>query len=188
MNRNLVRIIDATDTIACQVFKILLEVGEFTIERCVDTLTTPYSGRGRWRSVYNTCSRLEKRGYLTSKKVDGKRVYTLREPTRQEILALEKLKLNAAKHRTGKWGGRWWLVTFDIPETRKHHRDNLRWRLKRLGLALFQNSVWLTPYPLTDDFYEIMEEAGLVHYVAIIETTTLPRQKYWLKEFGLASK
>jgi len=58
-----------------------------------------------------------------------------------------------------KWDGKWHAVLFDIPTRRKKYRDVLRLRLKELGLVLYQDSVWVYPYPLEEtigkvaDFY-----------------------------------
>lgn len=45
------------------------------------------------------------------------------------------------------WDGKWRLVMFDVPEKRKKVRDTLRFLLRSAGFILFQDSVWLQPYP-----------------------------------------
>jgi len=46
-----------------------------------------------------------------------------------------------------RWDGKWSLVMFDVPEKRKKIRDTLRFLLKSAGFILFQDSVWIQPYP-----------------------------------------
>lgn len=47
---------------------------------------------------------------------------------------------------TRTWDGRMHLVTYDIPESRKIDRELLREYLRRIGSAMLQESVWITPY------------------------------------------
>lgn len=54
------------------------------------------------------------------------------------------------KTKPAKWDGRWWLVMFDIPQARKHIRDLIRWKLKRIGFVTIQKSVAVYPYPCQD--------------------------------------
>jgi len=44
------------------------------------------------------------------------------------------------------WDKRIYLITYDIPTNHNHDRDLLREYLRRIGCALLQESVWLTPY------------------------------------------
>jgi len=47
-----------------------------------------------------------------------------------------------------RWDGRWRLVLFDVPESRRSTRDKLRKYLHRHGFGFLQNSVWVTPDPV----------------------------------------
>lgn len=44
------------------------------------------------------------------------------------------------------WDGKIYLITYDISEERSKDRDLLRERLRRLGCAMFQYSVWVSAY------------------------------------------
>lgn len=44
------------------------------------------------------------------------------------------------------WDKKLYLVTYDIPENKHKIRDLLREYLKKIGCALLQESVWVTPY------------------------------------------
>ena len=73
-----------------------------------------------------------------------------------------------------RWDGRWRLVVFDIPVDKRRRRDSFRMRLKELGLTLYQNSVWIYPYPLENtiqkiaDFYKLF---GCVSFITAEEIT-----------------
>lgn len=48
--------------------------------------------------------------------------------------------------RPKKWDGRWRIIIFDIPESKKFKRDVLRKWLKFLGLIEIQKSVYIHPF------------------------------------------
>ena len=59
------------------------------------------------------------------------------------------------------WDKRMHLVTYDIPEKRRHDRELLREYLKRIGCGRLQDSVWLTPYNPIDILRSFIDENGL---------------------------
>jgi len=85
------------------------------------------------RAVYNA----RHKGYLEKRK-DAYRLTKLGRERLSRILPSYDAKRF--------WDGRLFLVIYDIPEDKKRIRDYLRDYLKRLGSALLQKSVWLTPY------------------------------------------
>ncbi len=44
---------------------------------------------------------------------------------------------------------RWWLVLFDVPETRHKSRRAFSYKLRLMGFYQLQKSVWVIPYPCT---------------------------------------
>lgn len=48
------------------------------------------------------------------------------------------------------WDGTWRLVLFDVPESRRGIRNKLRRYLSEHGFGYLQNSVWVTPDPVTE--------------------------------------
>ncbi|MCL4382302.1 hypothetical protein M1545_00725 [Patescibacteria group bacterium] len=63
-----------------------------------------------------------------------------------------------AKRFGQKWDGKWRMVIFDIPEISKTKRDGLRRKLKELGFAQWQKSVYITPF---DVAVELAEHLGV---------------------------
>lgn len=47
-----------------------------------------------------------------------------------------------------KWDGKFRMVTYDIAEDKRRERDRLRRILQLSHLRKWQNSVWITPYPV----------------------------------------
>lgn len=81
------------------------------------------------------------------------------------------------------WDGKWRLVFFDIEEVSRGVRHRLRTKLKELGFAMLQKSVWITPHDMAKDFYEFFRSTGVDDRVFIIEGKDLlagnPRELAW---------
>lgn len=60
-----------------------------------------------------------------------------------------------------EWDGKMHLVTYDIPEKRKVDRELLREYLRRIGCAMLQESVWITPYNPIDLVRSFVDEKEL---------------------------
>jgi phenylacetic acid degradation operon negative regulatory protein len=54
-------------------------------------------------------------------------------------------------HWNRKWDGKWRLVLFDVPIGKDVHRRRLRRYLRDKGFGHLQNSVWISPDPLSDE-------------------------------------
>ena len=95
------------------------------------------------------------------------------------VLKLTELGKNEAflaKIKTFKeedWDGKWRLVSFDIPETRRTVRDLLRSRLKEWGFTKLQNSVWKSKIDCTQQLRIFIDELGIGNWVKVIETNDL---------------
>lgn len=69
-----------------------------------------------------------------------------------------------------KWDGRWRLVFWDIPETRKNVRDLLRYKLKQLGFIKWQKSVWASKKNYTKELRNFIKSIGIEKWVLVIES------------------
>ena len=67
-----------------------------------------------------------------------------------------------------KLNGTQLLVLFDIPETQKRKRDQLRKYLKSQGFKQLQLSVWTTEYDVRDEIEEVLSGIGVTDYVKIV--------------------
>ncbi len=47
--------------------------------------------------------------------------------------------------KPAEWDGKWYIVTFDIPESYRMKRNAFREKLKKLGFGRLQDSVWISP-------------------------------------------
>ncbi|HEY5588815.1 MAG TPA: hypothetical protein VIK86_07660 [Candidatus Paceibacterota bacterium] len=53
------------------------------------------------------------------------------------------------------------LIMFDIPTSKKAHREWLRWHLKKFNYIMVQKSAWVGPYPLPKEFNEYLKSIKL---------------------------
>ena len=60
-----------------------------------------------------------------------------------------------------------------IEEKEKHIRDMIRRKLKSLGFAMWQESVYLTPHPIAEEMNEFLEEKNLA------AGRSPPKKTYW---------
>ena len=75
------------------------------------------------------------------------------------------------KFQNQKWDGKWRIVTFDIPEKKRKIRQNLRYKLRELGFAMLQKSIWISPHNFEDDIREFFDEnkLGEIAFVFVAE-------------------
>lgn len=106
-------------------------------------------GKRQKTSINQARDRLVKQGLL---KVDNG---FLRVTSRGKI-ALRLLEERDArvpgqeKRRSERWDGKWRVLIFDIPETKRGTRDKIRRSLVAVGFVRLQDSVWAYPYDCED--------------------------------------
>src|SRR3989344_245094 len=103
------------------------------------------------RQVYFRTKYAERRGYITR----TKNIYSLSSAGKNILSEREVWELAIPTPK--QWDKKWRLVLFDIPKDRRKRRDVFRLRLKELGLVLYQDSVWVYPYPLEKNLRQIAD-------------------------------
>jgi len=68
-----------------------------------------------------------------------------------------------------RWDGLWRMVVFDLPETKSAARKKLRRFLKDSGFGYLQNSVWISPDPLSEITRELSALAKDVESLVTLE-------------------
>lgn len=110
------------------------------------------------RSFYNSMQRLERKNLVGVRLKGGKEVWSL-TAAGEKLAEGIKMKINLARH--SRWDKKWRLIIFDIPEKTRSRRDCLRKELLNLDFCQLQKSVWVSPYPLPQEFGEIVSELDL---------------------------
>ncbi len=114
-----------------------------------------------WSKAYKQFYNLKRGGYVIIKKTGKNQSFFHLTPKGKlrilKYLHLEKLQIK-------KWDKQWRVIIFDIPERMKKWRGYLRKELKNLGFEPLQESVYITPYPVTGDLDEMLKEWNLRKY------------------------
>jgi hypothetical protein len=93
----------------------------------------------------------------------------LTEKGRQQTLRYRIEGLEIPKPK--QWDGKWRVVFFDVPESKRKIRDALRHKLKELDFREWQKSVFVHPYPCFDELNFVIEFFEARPYVRLAEIT-----------------
>lgn len=94
---------------------------------------------------------------------------------------LNEMQIKAPKY----WDGLWRMVSFDIPETKKHIRDSFRHYLKKLGFYEFQKSIFVHPYPCDDEIDFLIEFHKARRYVRCFKAQAIDNELHLKSIFRL---
>jgi CRISPR-associated endonuclease Cas2 len=105
---------------------------------------------------------LKRNGYIKAASLKNEKAVILtKEGIDKAIKASFKLRKPVRKD------GKWVMLIFDVPEKSKGSRDLLRSILQNLGYKMFQKSVWISPYDISDKTEKLLQLHSLENYVKI---------------------
>lgn len=89
--------------------------------------------------------------------------------------------------KTGKaWDGKWRIVLFDFPESRRAYRDYIRGVLKRLEFQEFQRSMWISPYRLPAFLVRLFGDPRMVKNVRFVTSQDINYDTDLRRKFRLS--
>ena len=106
---------------------------------------------------------LKRKNYIRVKNLENKKAIIL---TKQGLNKALKVSFTI-KDKSKRGDGKWIMIIFDVPEKYKKSRDLLRSILHNLGYKLFQKSVWITPYDVSEKTEKLLQMYSLDKYVKI---------------------
>lgn len=111
--------------------------------------------------------RLQKSDYVAlTKKPKGFTVKLLKKAQRRlKEIVLEDIKFPKSE----KWDGKWRFYIFDIPEKNRSARNQLRQKLKDLGMYNVQRSVFVYPYDCRQELEFIGDYYRIARYATYAE-------------------
>ena len=119
--------------------------------------------------------RLKSEGFIRMYLRDNQSVIELTNKGKEKVklLLIQDYKFKYPK----KWDGKWRMIVFDIPNTKRKTRDILRDKLKLMGCFRLQESVFVFPFDckgVIDYFKNLYGISPYVQYVVAeaIETQT----------------
>ena len=112
--------------------------------------------------IYN----LKKNNYIKIKSLEGKQAIVLTHKGIDKALRA-RFKIEGIQEKKKRKDGKWIMIIFDVPEAYKKSRELLRSILQNLGYKIFQKSVWVTPYDVSEKTEELLQFYNLEKYVRI---------------------
>lgn len=113
-----------------------------------------------YRLIYN----LKQNGYLKTLRAKGGSTIMLTSKGWDKIFTI-KIKLKDKKSRKD---GKWQMVLFDIPETKRKNRDLFRKGLQYLGYKKLQKSIWVCKYNTLEETKELIKRYKLEPFVDLL--------------------
>ena len=140
---------------------------------------------GAWKQfntpyIKKTIKRLEKSKVVEIIEEEGKQVIKITDKGRTKILrnAIDDIKIE----KPSIWSGKWWLVSYDLPENMHNLRDGVRKYLLNLGFYPIHKSVYLHAYPCKEQIEFLREYFGIREYMRIFKIDWIENDKS-LKEY-----
>ena len=127
--------------------------------------------------------RLEKQGLIEFKN-DGEPRHIILSTKGEQRLAIHQ-ELSLDKRLDKKWDGKWRIVIFDIKESTRYSRDQLRTELTNTGFVKVQNSVWAFPHDCEEFIFLLKTDFELGKGVLYMTVEKLENDKWLRKIFSL---
>jgi DNA-binding transcriptional regulator PaaX len=161
-------------TVAHIILLILAQKGRATFRELSRHPMTRAIGVERTEnSFYTALSRLQRRRQIarrpdhTYELLPGGEFAALKALVRKEFVERERA-LPDATRKEPRWDGKWRLILFDIPESKRATRDYLRSVLKRAGCHEFQRSMWMYPHKLPLYIMKLLSDPLMRKYTRTI--------------------
>lgn len=110
-----------------------------------------------------TVSRLKRDGLLACRRTGSRSYYRL---TKRGV-ARARIGETAERPDPPDWDGRWWFVSYCLPNVKRAWRDELRHYVEWLGYGRLGQGQYLSPYGYTDLLQERLRELGIGKWVDI---------------------
>lgn len=114
------------------------------------------------QSVRAAISRMNKQGWVTSRKEGNKSYYYL---TERGVRRVDEAAKRIFKFQPVEWDGYWRMLMYSIPEEKRQIRDELRKELVWSGFGMLSNSLWVTPTDLDKQVKDVIEKYEIAPYV-----------------------
>jgi len=130
-----------------------------------DPIYEKYRKMKNRRQFSNFISYLKRNNFIKVRNLQGKQAFLLTKKGLDEAIkaSFKKEKDYFKKRKDGKWI----MVIFDIPKSHKKSRNLLREILLNLGYKLFQHSVWVSPYDVSERTEELLQVYSLDKFIRI---------------------
>lgn len=116
------------------------------------------------QAVRSTLSRMSQKDWLKSRRAGRYSFYSL---TPKCIELLEEGARRIFQPRCDPWDGRWHLLTYTIPESKRSLRRKLRKRLLWIGFGALHQGTWISPRDLRAEVELVVDALDVRPYVEL---------------------
>ncbi|RLC59083.1 MAG: phenylacetic acid degradation operon negative regulatory protein PaaX [Chloroflexota bacterium] len=146
---------------------VLPRGGEIWIGSLIRALAALDFSAGAVRALV---SRMQRKGFLQSRRVGRLSFYRLTDLGLQEV---HRGGERAFAPPTAEWDGRWTVVTYSIPEKHRRRRDMLRRSLGSWGFGALAPGTWISPRPLSPEAESRLRDLDVWEYLEIFRAEHL---------------
>lgn len=164
------------------VLNTLFKTGEMVLDDFLTNMGRDYDKRFYYRAQYKRLHNLKRAGYIKVKKNKQNQSFFHLTP-KGKLRILKYLHLEKLKKRM--WDGNFRVIIFDIPESLDKWRRYLRNELKNLGFEHLQESVYITPYPVTGELDQLLEEWNLRKYFRYLTVSEIDGAETLKRRFNI---
>lgn len=135
------------------------------------------------RRIIDTAALLARQGYVSVGILDNEKVFKITEQGKARLKAHQVSEDGLSIPE--RWDGRWYLITFDIPEAKKVTRNQLILTLKRHGFINYTKGLWLIPYNPTKLVASLRKQLGLKTEIKLIIAQAIDNEAKYRKHWGV---
>jgi hypothetical protein len=130
-----------------------------------------------------TINRLEREKVVVIESRGEEQIVTITKKGQRKIIkyALDDLDIPKPK----KWDGKWRLVLYDISRKKRHLAQILRRHLQRYGFLSLQESVYIYPYPCTQEIEFLRSYYDLGKEIKLLVASLIEDEIAYKEYFGL---
>lgn len=151
-----------------------------------DTLLELYSNAKTTtakRRIIDTCALMSKKGYLSVGTVDNQKLYKITDKGLRHLNSTQLLSVVEPSHQ--RWNGRWYLICFEISESKKTSRNHLILLLKRHGFIRYSKGIWITPFKPSQLVESMKKELNLKNELKMIVASYIDNESRYKRMFSL---
>ncbi len=141
--------------------------------------TSPLSHK---QSIRRAIGRLINNNYI--QKTEGKYKLTKKGTARLDTLLQSAIILSNSRRKT-RWDKKWRIVIFDVKETRRSTRNELRKLLSTAGFIKLQESVWVFPFRCDEIISLLKFKLTLGYDLVYIIADAIEGDEKLKKHFGI---
>lgn len=123
------------------------------------------------QAARSTLTRMVRRGLL-DRQQQGRRAYFTLTGGSRALLLEGRERIFAPAPVRQRWDGKWTLLSFSIPESRRDERHRLRARLAWNGFGLLRDGLWLAPGK-AEEVGRLIADLGLEKHVDVFAARAL---------------